>query len=251
MGLAAALSNRIVRRWTFDPAGRIIQTVHGCFQYRPVAERQESCADLTDVTLIVDRSGSMLAIRSEAERGVNDFIASQVAVPGELLLSLVQFDTTCEVLHHAVPVANVPRYTLQPRGNTALLDAIGRSIDETGLRLAAMPEAERPGLVMMVILTDGAENASSTYSYDRIAEMIQHQQSVYSWKFIFLSSDLNAIRSAKDLGIADHGVACFRAANVSEAWHVMGNKVVAMRQSRQVTSDVTVQFSEDERRQME
>jgi hypothetical protein len=94
--------------------------------------------DLTDITMVIDRSGSMSSIRSDAEGGINTFIDLQKSEPGEALLSLVQFDTEYEFIHKDVPIGNVPKYTLVPRGSTALLDAVGRAINETGARLAAI-----------------------------------------------------------------------------------------------------------------
>src|SRR5687768_7332033 len=88
-------------------------------------------SDLTDITLVVDRSGSMAEVRDDAEGGVNTFIAQQAKQPGEALLTLVQFDTEYEFLHTGVPIQNVSRYELVPRGMTALLDAVGRAINET------------------------------------------------------------------------------------------------------------------------
>jgi uncharacterized protein YegL len=208
-------------------------------------------ADLTDVTLIVDRSGSMQSIRKDAEGGINSFVESQKAVPGELLVTLVQFDNEYEVVCQAIPVANVPYYRLQPRGATALLDAVGRCIDETGVRLAAMPESERPGLVTIVIVTDGRENSSRRYTSHRVAEMIEHQQSVYQWKFVFLSSDLNAVADAEELSIPEGALAHFNADAVGQAWHVLGDKVVAARKARALHRDVNIQFSDDERQQMQ
>jgi len=116
--------------------------------------------NLTDITLVVDRSGSMEAIRADAEGGVNTFLTDQAAQPGEALVTLVQFDTHYEFVHRGVPVKQVPRYQLVPRGGTALLDAVGRAINETGERLSKMAEADRPGLVVFVVMTDGEENSS-------------------------------------------------------------------------------------------
>ena len=92
--------------------------------------------DLTDITLVVDRSGSMAEVREDAEGGVNTFIGQQAKEPGEALLTLVQFDTEYEFLHTGVPVQSVPKYELVPRGMTALLDAVGRAINETGEKAA-------------------------------------------------------------------------------------------------------------------
>jgi hypothetical protein len=89
-------------------------------------------SNLTDITLVVDRSGSMEQVREDAEGGVNSFIEQQAKEPGQALFTLVQFDTEYEFLHKGVPIAEVPQYELVPRGMTALLDAVGRAINETG-----------------------------------------------------------------------------------------------------------------------
>ena len=121
-------------------------------------------SDLTDITLVVDRSGSMQEIRSDAEGGVNAFVEKQAEEPGEALLTLVQFDTEYDFVHKGVPIDKVPKYELHPRGATALLDAVGRAINETGERLAKMAEPDRPGLVIVVIMTDGLENSSREFT---------------------------------------------------------------------------------------
>src|SRR3954454_24245157 len=130
-------------------------------------------SDLTDITLVVDRSGSMEQIRDDAEGGVNTFIADQSKEPGEALLTLVQFDTEYEFLHKGVPISQAPKYKLVPRGGTALLDAVGRAINETGERLSKMAEQDRPGLVIFVVMTDGEENSSKEFSKSQIKEMIE------------------------------------------------------------------------------
>lgn len=120
--------------------------------------------DMCDVTLVVDRSGSMVSIWKEAEGGINAFIDEQKKNAGECVFTLVHFDSEYEFVHKGVPIGQVGSYALQPRGMTALLDAVGRAINEAGERLSAMPEAERPLLVAFVIVTDGQENASHEFS---------------------------------------------------------------------------------------
>ena len=126
--------------------------------------------DLTDVTLVLDRSGSMEACRAEAEDGVSRFIEDQRKEAGECRLTLVQFDTEYEFVHRSVPIENVPPYELVPRGYTALLDAVGRAITEKGAELTAMREADRPGLVVFCIVTDGHENSSSEFNLEQIRD---------------------------------------------------------------------------------
>ena len=129
-------------------------------------------------------------------RGGNAFIENQAKEPGEALLTLVQFDTEYEFLHKGVPMVDVPKYELVPRGATALLDAVGRAINETGERLSKMNEADRPGLVVFVVMTDGLENSSQEFSKPRIKEMIQHQQETFGWQFTFLGADQDAFAEA-------------------------------------------------------
>ncbi len=154
-----------------------------------------------DVTLIVDRSGSMSSCCEEAQGGVNTFIADQKKEPGKMTFTLIEFDDTYEVVASGDIAVIEPNYKLRPRGWTSLFDAIGRAIDETGARLAAMKEEDRPGVVSMVIVTDGGENSSKKYKKAKIAEMIKLQQEVYNWKFNFLSSDLSAVEDAGTYGI--------------------------------------------------
>lgn len=111
--------------------------------------------DYTDITLVVDRSGSMSSIRDDAEGGINEFIRQQGRVEGEARITLVEFDTEYHFVENGTRVEDVKPYELIPRGATALLDAVGRAINETGSRLAALAEKDRPGLVVFVITTDG------------------------------------------------------------------------------------------------
>ena len=185
--------------------------------------------DLTDITLVIDRSGSMEEIRSDAEGGINAFIRGQAQQPGEALLTLVQFDDEHEFVHRGIPIKQAPAFTLVPRGNTALLDAVGRAINETGERLARMPEADRPGLVILVILTDGEENSSREFSKARVKEMIQRQQTTYNWHFTFLGADQDAFAEAGGMGIAASGAATFAKKKIDAAFIGTIRKVGRMR----------------------
>jgi hypothetical protein len=157
--------------------------------------------DLTDITVVLDRSGSMQSCRSDAEGGLNNFVQEQKKAPGHALFTLVQFDHEYEFVHNGISIQDVPQLALVPRGRTAMYDAIGRAINETGKRLGAMPEDQRPGLVVFVILTDGAENASREFKQEQIKAMIELQQSQYQWKFIYLGANQNAIATASGIGV--------------------------------------------------
>ncbi len=117
----------------------------------------------------------------------------------------MQFDDQYEVVHAHVPVQDVPPLTDQtyvPRGSTALLDAIGRTIVATGARLAMMAEADRPQVVVVAVQTDGLENASREFSRQQVLDMIQHQEAKYAWQFVFLAADQDAIAEGGRMGFA-------------------------------------------------
>ena len=200
-------------------------------------------SDLTDITLVVDRSGSMDSIKSDAEGGINEFIQQQANEPGEALLSLMQFDTEYDLVHNGVSAGKVPPYQLVPRGMTALLDAVGRSINETGARLAAMPEQNRPGLVIFVIVTDGAENSSKEFTHADIRKMIEHQQSEYSWQFTFLAADQDAFAAGSSLGIKADGIANFSKGKMRGTYNAANAKVARMRRASAASEEIDNAFS--------
>lgn len=152
------------------------------------------------ITLLVDRSGSMSAIRSDAEGAVNAFIAEQKLLPNPCTLLLVDYDAPSghlidvpwfNVIHNG-NLADAPKYELHPRGNTALLDAMGQAITMTGDRLKALREDERPGHVFFVVQTDGLENASKDWRLDKLVEAIKDHESTWKWTFIFLGTGPDA-----------------------------------------------------------
>ncbi len=202
--------------------------------------------DLTDIVLVIDRSGSMQAVREDAEGGVNSFIEDQAKEPGDALLTLVQFDTEYEFVHRGVPIGEVPTYELHPRGGTALLDAVGRSIIETGNRLAAMDEKDRPGLVIFVVMTDGLENSSMEFTKAKINEMVEHQQSKYSWQFTFLGANQDAFAEAGAMGFARSGTANYATGKERAAYRSASSKIARMRKMCAVDEPIVNQFSLEE-----
>jgi len=200
--------------------------------------------------MVIDRSGSMESIRADAEGGINTFIQSQQKGAGEALFTLVQFDTEYEFVHRGVAIGEVPRYSLVPRGSTALLDAVGRAINETGSRLAALPEPERPGLVVFVIVTDGHENSSKEFTRDKIRQMIEHQQSVYQWQFTFLAANQDAFAEGATLGIDPAGIADFDAKKHFFAYLSASNKMSRMRKALSDGENVDNNFTNEERDEM-
>ncbi len=207
-------------------------------------------SDLTDITLVVDRSGSMSTVREDAEGGVNSFIASQAKEPGEALLTLVQFDTEYEFVHKGVPIGDVPTYQLHPRGMTALLDAVGRAINETGERLAGIKESDRPGLVIFVVMTDGLENSSREFSKKQLKEMVDRQQSVYNWHFTFLGANQDAFAEAAAMGIGKAGVANYAVGKERAAYAATMSKVARMRNQAGAGQAIDNAFTDEEREQM-
>jgi hypothetical protein len=160
--------------------------------------------NLSEIICIIDRSGSMESIKSDAIGGFNSFISEQKKGPGEANVTLVLFDDQYDIIAAGTPLDQIVPLnedTFVPRASTALFDAIGKTLVDVGARLAATPESKRPGNVIVAILTDGEENASHVYSREKIAAMIQHQRDVYSWEFIFLAANQDAVATASQISI--------------------------------------------------
>lgn len=155
----------------------------------------------TLIVALLDRTGSMGQIKTDAEGRFAHFIEeqrdSQAQVGDEVFVTLYQFDKDADspllqVVCEDTPIADVPRYTIEPRGVTPLNDAIGVSIKRVGDELAALDEDRRPGKVIFVIMTDGLENASIEYTPEQVRELVKRQEDEWSWEFIFLGAGIDA-----------------------------------------------------------
>ncbi len=160
--------------------------------------------DLVEIVCIIDKSKSMELLKSEAISGFNSFINKQKELPGNAYLTLVQFNHEYELVYENEPIQDVKLLddkTYLPDGLTALLDAVGKTINSIGLRLKNTSEDERPEKVIFCILTDGEENASKEYNNLQIKKMIEHQKEKYNWEFIFLAANQDAFATGFGLGI--------------------------------------------------
>lgn len=166
--------------------------------------------NLTSIHVVLDRSGSMNSVRADIIGGFNAFLAEQRAHPSDAWLTLAQFDDEYEIVLDHVSLGDVPeldetRYV--PRGGTALLDAIGRTINVAHATIAALPEAHRPGKVVVLIMTDGHENRSREFRRAEVVALIEARQKVDDWQFVFIGADLASIGEAGQLGVAAGSVA--------------------------------------------
>lgn len=158
--------------------------------------------DTAMLVFLLDRSGSMHDIKHDIEGGLNAYIEKQKAEPGSATASLHQFDNEYEDVYVDLPLEDVPVFTLEPRGSTALFDSIARTITNTRKRIAAMPANRRPGIVHLNIATDGHENASTRYTRRAIRDMVQTQQEVDHWIISYMGCDQDAVEIGTSLGIA-------------------------------------------------
>ena len=168
--------------------------------------------NLTEIVFILDRSGSMNGLENDTIGGFNGFVKKQAEM-GQTSLTTVLFDDKYEILHNGISAGNVVLTNDEyfTRGSTALLDAVGKTINDVGKRLNETPEDLRPGKVIFVITTDGLENASRNFSYDEVKKMITHQSAQYSWEFIFMGANIDVVQEGEKLGIGADRSFCYEA----------------------------------------
>ena len=191
---------------------------------------------LTHLYFLLDRSGSMNSIVEDTVGGFDAFIAEQrrftEGAPGECRVTLAQFDDAYEEVYADRPIADVPSLVLQPRGTTALLDSVARIVLDAGKRLAALPEDQRPGTVIVGIMTDGLENASREWSHPQVKQLIETQTRDYQWQFLYLGADQDAVEVGMSIGVgAGHSVTYGRG-KVKQAMAATAANVSSYRQAR-------------------
>lgn len=203
---------------------------------------------LTYLAVVLDRSGSMSSVREAVVKGLNGFIKEQKTVPGDALLTLAQFSSGYDLKYNGVSLKEVPEFTLEdyvPNGWTALLDAMGKTINDVGAKLSLMPEDEKPEKVIFIVQTDGEENWSKEFSLAKVKEMVTHQREKYSWDFVFLGANLDAIATGATFGMKINSTLQYAntVTGLDSLYTTIGSAVKTVRTTGQVLS-----FSDDDRK---
>ena len=161
--------------------------------------------NFTAINVILDKSGSMSHLTSDTIGNFNKFLADQKAEPGEAIFTLATFSDRTSIVHNAIKLSDVPelnKHTYAPSGGTALLDAMGTTMTKVGCILSSMKEEDRPSKVIFLIITDGEENVSKEFTKSQIKDMVTHQSDKYSWEFVFMGANIDAISAGSSLGVS-------------------------------------------------
>ena len=206
-------------------------------------------SDLTHLYFLLDRSGSMQSIKSDIEGGFAAFVEEQRSGAGACRATLAQFDDVYEVVYADRPVQDVPALDLHPRNMTALHDAMGRLITDAGAKLAAMPEDQRPGTVIVAIMTDGLENASKEWHASAVKTVVELQTKQYGWEFLYMGADQDAVEVGAGLGIAAANSVTYSRGKAKEAMAMSAGKISGLR-SQRISNPAAAMpaFTDEERR---
>lgn len=205
---------------------------------------------MTELVFILDRSGSMSGLEKDTIGGFNSMIEKQKKEAGEALVSTVLFDNESVVIHDRLPPDRVPRMTEKEyftRGCTALLDAVGGAIHHIGNVHKYARKEDVPEKTMFIITTDGYENASKRYDYEKVRKMIEWQKEKYSWEFLFLGANIDAAAEAKRFGISADRAVNYKCDEAGTAlnYEVIGEAVCSVRAAKPLSADWKQRIDED------
>lgn len=207
----------------------------------------------TDLTVLLDRSGSMSSIKNVMESSLNELFIKHRQTPSTRV-SLVQFDTDnpYEIVFENRPITEVPKVVISPRSGTPLIDTLCKAIDRTGERLANMNYSDRPDQVLFVIITDGQENSSKEFKKQDVQSRIRKQRDDYKWVFSFLGADEAGMNEALTWGLnRDHTVYfnAINAADLLDSWAVKSTTYTS-NDTRSRGSAASLNYSTDEREKL-
>ena len=210
----------------------------------------------TEIVFILDRSGSMAGLEDDTIGGFNSMIEKQKQEQGDAYVSTILFDNDCEVVHDRVDIQKVPPMTRKDyyvRGCTALLDAVGKAIHHIGNVHKYAREEDRPEKTLFIITTDGMENASRKFTYDRLKAVIERQKEKYGWEFLFLGANIDAAREAARFGISEDRAANYHADHQGTAviYEAMSEAVCNVRACRPMSADWKRRVDEDYKKRCE
>ena len=192
-------------------------------------------SNLLHICFVLDESGSMYNSVDDVIGGFQKLIDEQKGEKnGECIISLYRFSSTVKKDYIGKPVNEVPKLYYSPGGCTAMNDGVGTAIDEIGKWLSDMNESERPSKNIIVIMTDGQENASKEYNFDTVKAKIKHQEEKYSWTFVYMGTNLQDLKDANRLGIKMRSVSGSR--NIAANYSHIDTYAKALRSSTNAAS---------------
>ena len=208
---------------------------------------------MTELVFILDRSGSMAGLEEDTIGGFNAMLEKQRRHDEETLVSTVLFDTQCTVLHDRLPLDKVPPLTRESYsvgGCTSLLDAVGGAIHHIGNVHKYARREDVPRRTLFVITTDGLENASRRYTYEKVRAMIEKEKAKYGWEFLFLGANMDAAAEAKRFGIGADRAASYRCDKQGTAlnYEVIGDAVMKVRCGVKLSADWAAPIEADVRK---
>jgi uncharacterized protein YegL len=206
---------------------------------------------LTEITIVLDRSGSMQTIANETIQGFNAFLQEQKSIKSKAKLTLVQFDHEYQILYEAMDLREalpLTNRTFVPRGMTSLYDAIGKTIELTKKRLKLLSNNGTAYQTIFVIITDGHENNSKYYSRKQIFKNINKQEKKHQWQFVYLGANQDAIEAAGFIGIPKERAMTFKAE--SERVFMLFNSI-SENINETMESDLPFVFSDDQRKEQD
>ena len=205
---------------------------------------------LTEIIFILDRSGSMSGLEEDTIGGYNSMLDKQKKEEGDALISTVLFDDQTEILHDRKNLEKVERITDKEyyvRGCTALLDAVGGAIHHISHIQKEMPEEEKPEKTLFIITTDGMENASKKYSFDKVKKMVEKKKKKNHWEFVFLGANIDAVEVARRFGVAANRAVRYECDSAGTAlnFNIM-SKMVSCARACSSAEDMEEAFDGDE-----
>lgn len=191
--------------------------------------------DYTHIGILIDRSGSMYSIKNDMEGNLAEFLNKQKELPGICTVSIAQFDQQFEMLQSFVDIHELEQIKIAPRGITALYDALGKFIKRTGHSLSSIVEENRPSKVLIIVITDGQENASRDYTASEIRKMVELQEKIYSWDFVYLGANQDALLEGEKFGNQRSKSLTYEAntQGVNAAFEVLKAKTILYRSSNE------------------
>lgn len=212
--------------------------------------------DYTHITVVLDRSGSMSNVWNDTVGGLESIIKDNKAEKSKCTFSLYAFDREVEIPVNFADIhvvsENVSEYGISPRGSTALYDAIGKAVNETGNKLRSLPESERPGRVLFVVQTDGEENASREFNATSIKKLVEEQTNKYNWIFNFIGSSQESVLDAtKNLGFATLNTTFYSSAATCDTFDLVKTKMLHARSvNYDQYSAATMAFTDQEKQSL-